>query len=97
MKEKAMYDYLKKSAQVVALATMVTAPAPLLAGNPTAPERDRTVMRVPGIPTVLCARLGQEVPLTLAARMDCDAAKPRVAGERVRNRSVSIFERFQAS
>ncbi len=85
---------LKKTmARMLVMTTCVVSPAMLFAGSygdsavrdgaVTVPQRAQA--------TVPCARLGRNIPASLAAEMDCGSATPRVAGERVRNTGGGLF------
>jgi hypothetical protein len=91
-----MYRYIQNTSAIAVVSVALSLPMTAHAGGYGASAvRDSNVGNTTAGAKVPCPRLGQNVPANLAAQMDCGAATPRVAGERVRNTGGGLFGRHQ--
>lgn len=88
-----MFANQRRLAKVLFLTTCLASPASLMAGGyGESGVRDAGVANAGRAEaTVPCPKLNRNIPVSLAAEMDCGTATPRVAGERVRNTGGGLF------
>lgn len=71
--------YFKSTLRVVLASSSLLVPAVAMAGayGPSAVKDEAVGQYAAASPSVFCARLGQDIPLSLQEQMDCGAAKPK--------------------